>query len=89
MANRRNLKRSINYICSELFAECVDVSLYNGNIDKENADTLLTSILKMQSDYISRVSHTEPTDAKKYYKNLIQSFNKQTDEIIDQISNIF
>jgi DNA-directed RNA polymerase subunit F len=89
MANRRNLKRSINYICSELFAECVAVSLYNGNIDKENADTLLTSILKMQSDYISRVSHTEPTDAKKYYKNLIQSFNKQTDEIIDQISNIF
>jgi DNA-directed RNA polymerase subunit F len=89
MANRRNLKRSINYICSELIAECVAASLYNGNIDKENADTLLTSILKMQSDYISRVSHTEPTDAKKYYKNLIQSFNKQTDEIIDQISNIF
>ena len=31
MPNRRDLKKTINYICSELFAECVAASLYNGN----------------------------------------------------------
>ena len=30
MANKRDLKRTINYITSELFAETVAASLYNG-----------------------------------------------------------
>lgn len=89
MANRRNLKRNINFICSELFAECIASSLYNGHPDKENVDTLLTSILKMQNDFINRISHTEPgTPPKVYYRKLIRNFNKHVDEIIDQISNL-
>ena len=41
MANKRDLKRGINYICSELFAECVAASVYNKNSDKDNVDSLL------------------------------------------------
>ena len=28
MANKRNLKKEINFVCSELFAECIAVSTY-------------------------------------------------------------
>jgi len=34
--NKRELKKSVNYICSELFAEGVAVSLYSQNADKDN-----------------------------------------------------
>lgn len=88
MANRRTLKRNINYICSEMFAECIAASLYSGKPDKDNVNTLLTTILKLQSDYIRRISHTEPGNTKGYYKALIRDFNKHVDEIIDQISNL-
>jgi hypothetical protein len=88
MANRRTLKRNINFICSELFAECIASSLYSGKPDKDNVDTLLKTILKLQSDYISRISHTEPNIAKVYYKSLIRNFNKAVDEIIDHINNL-
>lgn len=87
--NKRDLKKSINYICSELFAECVAASLYNNNLEKENVDALLTSILNIHNNYICRISHPEPgMDAKAYYKDLIDNFNKEVGEIVDAICNI-
>ncbi len=89
MANKRNLKRTINYICSDLFAEAVAASLYGEKPNKDNIDALLTSILIIHSDFISRISHPEPgMNTKLYYKTLIEDFNKQVSEIIDQIQNI-
>ncbi len=89
MANKRDLKRTINYITSELFAETVAASLYNGKPTKEDVDGILSSIVMINGDFISRVSHAEPgIAAKVYYKDLIKDFNKQVSEIIDQISNL-
>lgn len=89
MANKRDLKRGINYICSELFAECIATSIYSNNADKANADTLLKTIMRTHSDYIMRVSHPEPgMPAKKYYRSMIMSFNKDVNDIVDSISNL-
>lgn len=86
MGNKRELKRSINYICSELFAECVAVSLNNAAAEQSAVDAVLTCIIKTNSEYIKRISHPEPgMECKKYYKILASDFNKQVDEIIDQI----
>ena len=35
MANKRDLKKIINYICGNLFSECVAVSLYDNKKDEE------------------------------------------------------
>ena len=88
MANKRILKRKINYVCSELFSEVVAAS-YSIKADDENVKALLTSILVIHNDYIRRVSHVEPgMSASEFFKDLITKFNKQVSEIIDQISNI-
>jgi hypothetical protein len=57
MANRRTLKHNINRICEELFAECIAVSLYSADADRENVEALLYSIVKMGGDYICRVGN--------------------------------
>ncbi|MBQ8701687.1 MAG: hypothetical protein IJ549_02865 [Prevotella sp.] len=89
MTNKRDLKRIINYICDDLFAECIAASLYSGKPNAENVNSLLTTIIRLQSDYIRRVSHPEPgMPAKKYYKVLTESFNKEVSEIIDNIGNM-
>ena len=44
MANKRDLKRTINYITSELFAETVAASLYNGKPTQEDVDGILSAI---------------------------------------------
>ena len=88
MANKRTLKTCINLICEDLFAESVAVSLYGPENDKENAEAVLSSIVKMEDHYIKRISHPEPgIPAKKYYKDLREKFSSQVNEILDQINS--
>ena len=87
--NKRELKKSVNYICSELFAEGVAVSLYSENADKDNVNALLASIITIQNDFIRRISHPEPgLPAKAFYKKLIKDFNNTVSEVIGQIAHL-
>lgn len=87
MANKRSLKRSITLICEDLLVECVASSLYGPNCD--NAEALIFSIVKMQDDFLRRISHPEPgMPATQYFKDLREKFAAQTGEIIDQINNL-
>ena len=90
MSNKRNLKRSINVICDELFAECVAASLYGGANEKADVESLLVSVAAMRDDYISRLSHPEPgIPQKEYFRKLISSFTEQVNEMADHINNAF
>lgn len=89
MANKRQLKRTINYITSELFAETMAAVIYSDIANKAEGDSLLASIIIMRDDFISRVSHPEPgMPTKKYYKALVSDFNNSMSDIIDNISNL-
>ncbi len=88
MANRRDLKKNINYICSELFAECVAMMHYNLNVKQEDVDNIMTRILWTQDEFISRISHTEPGNVKGFYKKLRADFNAQVEEIVNSISQL-
>ena len=86
MASKRHLKQTINLICEELFAECVAASLYGQN--RESAEALVWSTLKMRNNYIRRVSHPESgMPAKVYYKDLKEKFSAQVSELLDQLQN--
>lgn len=88
MANKRQLKRGINYICSDLFAECVAIATYH-KADQANVDTLLKSLLATHSDFIKRVSHPQPgMKPKVYYNHLIDAFVKEVNDFADGLKNI-
>ena len=89
MSSKRDLKRMINYVCSDLFAECVAASLYSGKPEKEDSDALLSSIVALHSQYIRRISHVEPgLKPRDYFKDLVARFNNEVSEIVDQISSM-
>ncbi|MCQ2268296.1 MAG: hypothetical protein MJZ83_05435 [Bacteroidaceae bacterium] len=87
MAKRRALKKTINNICGELFAEVIAAVIY-ANADREAANDITGAILNLQSDIISRISHTQPGNVKGFYKKLREDFNATATEIIDQICNL-
>ena len=89
MSNKRDLKRTINYICGDLFTEGIAASLYGEEYDNDNTEAILTSILVMHSNYIRRVSHVEPgMPAKVYFNDLKDKFSKEVNEIVDQLNNL-
>ncbi|SHL16317.1 hypothetical protein [Xylanibacter ruminicola] len=87
MMNKRSLKKAINAVSDQLFANAVAVSLYGNNRNAENDEALINSILTMREDFVSRISHPEPGMKKQaYYKDLRDKFISQAQEIADQIS---
>jgi len=88
MASRRNLKKNVNYIAGELFAECLVNSLLIPDTNKAKADALMTEVLKMQDEFVSRISHTEPGNVKGFYKKFRTDFNAKVNEIIEAIGNL-
>lgn len=89
MSNKRDLKRTINYICGDLFTEGIAASLYGEERNNDNTEAILTSILVMHSNYIKRVSHVEPgMPAKVYFNDLKDKFSKEVNEIVDQLNNL-
>lgn len=88
MASRRNLKKNVNYIAGELFSECLVNSMFVPGTDKAKADELMNEILLMQTDFVSRISHTEPGNVKGFYKKFHVDFNAKVNEIIDAIAKL-
>ena len=88
MASRRELKKTANYISGELFSECLINSMFVPGTDKAKADQLMAEILKMQDEFISRISHTEPGNVKGFYKKFRSDFNAKVNEIIDAIAKL-
>lgn len=88
MASRRQLKKNVNYIAGELFAECLINSLFVPGTDKAKADEIMSKILVMQDEFISRISHTEPGNVKVFYKKFRTDFNAQVNEIVDEIEKL-
>ena len=88
MASRRELKKNVNYITGELFSECLINSMLVPGTDKAKADALMGDILTMQSDFISRISHTEQGNVKGFYKKFRSDFNAKVNEIIEAIAKL-
>jgi hypothetical protein len=88
MVSRKNLKKNINYIAGELFTECLVHSMYVPGTDKEKADELMAEILKMQDEFVSRISHTEPGNVKGFYKKFLSDFNAKVGEIIEAMGKL-
>ena len=85
---RRILKKQVNYIAGELFAECVVLSKVVPGVDSQKVDELMARILYMQDEFISRISHTQPGNVKGFYKAFRADFQTQVDAMIDEIGNL-
>lgn len=89
MASKRDLKKVIKYVCSELLAETVASTLDRAGKDNDNANALMRTIILIHNDYVCRISHPEPgKKAKDYFRDIRESLNVQVSEIIDQINNL-
>lgn len=87
MANKRELKKGINFLCGELLAEAVAITHYQKPQRQDDVDNVLTGILRLQDDMLNRVSHPEPgIKARDYYKRLRQDMVHGVDDIVAQIN---
>lgn len=88
MASRKDLKKNISGIVTELMTECIVRGKYINNVPEDKVNAILAELIDINSDFISRVSHTEPGRAAAYYKALYSSFNEKIGSVIDRIDSL-
>ena len=85
MASRKNLKKVIGYISSELLSQAVFVAL-NSERDAAEWNAVFEKILVLNNDYVARVSHKQPgMKASAYFNALCESFDKEAKAIVAEI----
>jgi hypothetical protein len=77
MASRRQLKKQISYIASDLFL----ASLVEG-VNREAVVGAIHNIIGL----IPRISHTQPGNVKGYYKKLREDLNKEIQVVADELN---
>ena len=85
MASRRNLKKDISYVIGDLFTECLIYKELVPGTDKNAADELIIELLKIDDEFTTRISHTEPGNAKQYYRALYKEFNESIAKVTDKL----
>ena len=85
---RKDLKKHINYLCGELLAECIAAAQFGKKDNKQDIENVMLGIVKMQNDWISRLSYVEPGSTKLFFKKLKEDMQRRTDEIVEQIQNL-
>ena len=88
MASRRDLKRDISYVIGDIFTECLIYKELVPGTDKEAAEKLIVDLFRIDNEFITRISHTEPGKAKEYYRALIKDFQKEISEVIDKLTKL-
>lgn len=88
MASRRDLKRDISYVIGDIFTECLIYKELVPGTDKDAAEKLIVDLLRIDNEFITRISHTEPGKAKDYYRALIKDFQKEISEVIDKLTKL-
>ncbi len=85
MAKRRNLKKAINEVCANLLVELLAVKHNNPAIADADVENVASSILMMQQDFLSRLSHVDKRQVNRFFQLLDDDLAVSTNEIIDHI----
>lgn len=85
MASRKNLKKDISYVIGDLFTECLIYKELVPGTDREAADSLLVDLLKIDNEFTTRISHTEPGAAKQFYRAFYKDFNDRIQEVVAKL----
>lgn len=92
MAKRRILKKSIGYLAGDLFTEVWVRTWLLPAVEKEKAEKLMTRILDMQADFVSRAHRPDGKDnkalVKAYYRKLRADLQTEADAIVSEIETL-
>lgn len=89
MANKRELKKEINFLTDQLLAECVYNDLCKETGSPQKSQELMTRLVDMRNNLLARINHPDgkdnPKQVKKYYKKIIEDFDTAIDEIFKEL----
>ncbi|MBR1387193.1 MAG: hypothetical protein IJ553_02140 [Alloprevotella sp.] len=88
MTSKKDLKKVVKHICSELLTDCVALSLCDGK-PIDGLDDIAADIIQTNNDYVKRLSHVEKGSERVFFKKYRQEFIDHVNELSHKIEELF
>ncbi len=93
MASRRELKKDIKYLVSDVIEECYGFMAYHPKADQIEASKLINEAVDFHDEMIDRVNHPDGKDNAKivrvYYKTLRVNIYGKIAELFAKVEAMF
>ena len=92
MANRRKLKKTMQFIASELMTDVFFKTLLSPTDITAKADKLAVEISKMSTEFRARANHYDsknnPKLVKDFYRKLYSDWNTAVEKVIKDVDEL-
>lgn len=92
MANKRDLKKDVDFLVSEVVGDCYTYMMLNGNKNRDEVFTIIESMLQKRNELIGRINKREQFEntkkVKEYYKNIQQDLLVAVDDCFTKLSEV-
>jgi hypothetical protein len=88
MANKRDLKKDINYVLGDIIGVVIEWELENPDKDTKKSQTIIEDVIVVFDDLIAKVNNREPDDMKAHFKSIRQELEDKGRELIDKINKL-
>ena len=85
MANRKDLKKSVGYIVGDLIMECMLRCECVPGTNTEKAEACIAELIDIDYEFTRRISHTQPGEAKAFYRAFYKDFNDRISAVAEKI----
>jgi hypothetical protein len=91
MANRKDLKKDVDYLCDEMILDTLSCYVNQG-IDGAKYTELLEQIDRLNVEFKRRIQHPGGKEdnqlVKLYYKQLREDFNAESEKIYSELKTL-
>lgn len=92
MASKKNFKKDINFLTSEIITRCYIHLDYFCGENQEPVYDIMKQAVDAHNDYISRlnakISDKSKKEVKKYFNAIYDDLLKSTDSLLETIDNL-
>ncbi|HOZ29688.1 MAG TPA: hypothetical protein PLL66_02115 [Bacteroidales bacterium] len=92
MANRRNLKKDINWLTDEVITDCLLYMEFNPDKNNEKLVEIVNEIITKRDELISKInkptSKLDPKEVKKQYVEVVKTLFKTADNCFESLSKL-
>ena len=92
MANRREIKKDVNYLCYEVVYECMIFLEHTPSLNQENVYEIIYDAVDLRNDLIFRINHPEqnnsPSVAAGHYRQLREDLYDGTIAMIERLNSL-
>jgi hypothetical protein len=92
MANRRNLKKDINWLTEEVISDCLIYMDFNQVKDEKPLAEIINTVISKRNELFTRINQPTSTiargEVKKMYNQMVKEMFETTNDCFEKLSKL-